>query len=62
MKTSAFYLNQLEQAKTYDVPGDLIARLKECYEFAATIELAHKQTNDSDAMTIITEAVKEMRE
>lgn len=63
MKRSAYYLNQLEQASGF--PGEVTPReielMKDCYEMAKAIEDAARQKFEADGMTIIYDAVKEMR-
>lgn len=63
MKRSAYYLNQLEQAS--GCPDAVTPReldlMKDCYEMARAIEDAAKQKFEADSVTIIHEAVKEMR-
>lgn len=63
MKRSAYYLNQLEQASGYpdEVTPREIELMKDCYEMARAIEDAARQKFEADGMTIINDAVKEMR-
>lgn len=62
MKNSKQYAKMLKDAHEHGLGAQHIELLKDCMEMAVIIETAAKQTFEADAMTVLKEAVKAMRE